>query len=353
MATMNARRDVQAAADWRKEHDSGLVQLAAPPESERSRFERAVHEGLSRVPKSLSSMYFYDERGSELFRRIMELPEYYLTRAEREILSSHGSRIVAPFCDSHCDVVDLGAGDGVKTRILIEHLRRAGADVRYVPVDVSKAALETAIEACNRELPWLAVEGVVAEYSDGLRWLAARDVLRQRLVLLLGSNIGNFDDRSARGFFSMLKHTLRAGDHLLVGFDLVKDVDQLQPAYDDSAGVTRQFNLNLLARINRELGADFDLGAFRHFATFSPSHSAMESYLLSRRPQRVRIGARRYEFEAWEAIHTEISRKYRLADVAAFAREAGFVEVGLFLDEQRFFVDVLWRVPEGEPGAAA
>jgi dimethylhistidine N-methyltransferase len=349
---MNAPRSAAAVSAWHSAAES-LVHVTVPVESERIRFERVVHEGLSRTPKALSSMYFYDERGSELFRRIMELPEYYLTRVEREILALHGSRIVAPFAESACDVVDLGAGDGVKTRILIERLRQANADVRYVPIDVSKGALESALEACSREMPWLAVEGVIAEYAEGLRWLAARARSRPRLVLLLGSNVGNLDDQAARGFFRMLRGVLQPGDHVLVGFDLVKDVDRLQRAYDDSAGVTAQFNLNLLLRINRELGGEFDPAKFRHFAVFSPHTRAMESFLLSKRRQSVRVGAVRYEFDAWEPIHTEISRKYRQLEIGAFAAAAGFLEVGHFVDEQRSFVDALWRVPDDDAGADA
>jgi dimethylhistidine N-methyltransferase len=326
------------------------VQLAAGAVPDQARFERDVHEGLSQRPKSLSSMYFYDERGGALFRRIMDLPEYYLTRAEREILSFHGRSIVSAFHGSECDVVDLGAGDGVKTRILLEHLRAARADVRYVPIDLSEAAVKTALEACQRELPWLKAEGVVAEYGQGIRWLAERDAARQRLVLLLGSNIGNLRDDEARGFFTALRASLRRGDHVLVGFDLLKDVHWLQQAYDDAAGVTAEFNLNLLRRINRELCANFELAAFRHLAVFSPTRRAMESYLLSRREQTVQVAGRSYEFKAWEPIHTEISRKYRTNEVTAFAQQAGLTEVGHFFDERRLFADALWRVDDDTGG---
>ncbi len=328
--------------------ESRLSRLTTPRElEERQRFEHDVHEGLSRAPKSLPSLYFYDARGSELFRRIMDLPEYYLTRVEREILEQHGPRIAAPFAGSPCDVVDLGAGDGAKTRILLTHLGRVGSQVRYIPVDVSEDALLTVLSACEEELPWLDAEGVVAEYAEGIRWLAGRDRSRRRLVLLLGSNIGNLDDEAARAFFRSLREALCPGDHVLVGFDLVKDVGVLQPAYDDAAGVTAEFNVNLLRRINRELHGSFELGAFRHFATFSPVRRAMESYLLSLRRQTVRVAGREYSFEAGEPIHTEISRKYREAAVSPLAREAGFVEVGHLFDERRLFLDALWRVDAG------
>lgn len=331
--------------------ESRLVRLAREPGTDDfRRFERDVHEGLARVPKSLPSLYFYDARGSELFRRIMDLPEYYLTRAEREILVRHGGSMAAPFAGRECDVIDLGAGDGAKSRILLGHLARAGSDVRYIPVDVSDGALATVLDACAEELSWLPTEGVVAEYEAGIRWLSRRDADRSRLVLFLGSNVGNLDDERARGFFSSLYEALLPGDHVLVGFDLVKDVRVLQPAYDDAEGVTAEFNLNLFRRINRELGANFDVGAFRHYATFSPSRRAMESYLMSCKRQTVRIARRDYTFQAWESLHTEISRKYYESDIRGFAADAGFVEVGHFADEQRLFVDALWRVGDGEGG---
>jgi dimethylhistidine N-methyltransferase len=325
------------------------VRLAREPGADDfRRFERDVHDGLARVPKALPSLYFYDARGSDLFRRIMDLPEYYLTRAEREVLERHGRVIAELLAGRQCDVVDLGAGDGAKTRILLGHLARAGSDVRYLPVDVSDGALATVLDACAAELPWLPTEGVVAEYEAGIRWLSRRDANRSRLVLFLGSNVGNLDDVNARGFFSSLYEALLPGDHVLVSFDLVKDVRVMQPAYDDASGVTAEFNLNLLRRINRELGANFDENAFRHYATFSPSRRAMESYLLSCKAQKVRVGRREYAFEAWEPLHTEISRKYYESDVRGFAEDVGFVEVGHFFDERRLFVDALWRVGPAE-----
>lgn len=332
--------------------DSELVYLTETRSgSEAERFASDVHQGLARTPKTLSSMYFYDDHGSELFRRIMELPEYYLTRCEIEILQRYGSEIVAPLMHSACDVVDLGAGDGIKTKLLLQHLRSGGADVRYAPIDVSDYALRTALKSCRAQLPGLAARGVVAEYAEGIAWLARNDPGRRRFVLALGSNIGNLHRAEAVRFFRSLRAALAPGDHVLIGFDLMKDVELLQRAYDDSAGVTAEFNLGLLRRINRELGADFDASAFRHFATFSPRDQAMESYLLSVRAQRVRLGDTSYTFDAWEPIKTEVSCKYRPTDVSSFARETGFVEVQHFFDERRWFVDALWRVQADAPGS--
>ena len=219
-----------------------------------------------------------------------------------------------------------------------------GPTCAIAPSTSRSALFSTVLDTCAVEMPWLDAEGVVAEYADGIRWLGQRDSSRQKLVLLLGSNIGNLDDVAAQAFFSSLRQALRDGDHVLVGFDLLKDPKRLCRAYDDSAGVTAEFNLNLLRRINRELAANFEVSSFRHYATFSPARRAMESYLVSTRRQSVEISGKPFDFAAWEPVHTEISRKYREAEVTAFAKAAGFVEVGHFFDERRFFVDALWRV---------
>lgn len=310
-------------------------------------FARDVHAGLGANPKTLPSVYFYDAAGSEWFRRIMDVPEYYLTRVERDILERHGPDIASLFAGGPVDVVDLGAGDGVKTRVVFENLRRRGALVRYYPVDVSVSALDELVRRLSREVPDLETEGVIAEYAHAIRWLAERAPDRRRLVLFLGSNVGNLDAAAARRFFASLRGALREGDHVLVGFDLLKDPDILKRAYDDSAGVTAEFNMNLLRRINRELGADFRTSAFRHYATFSPRRSAMESHLISLRKQTVRVQDQRYEFERWEPIHTEISCKYHESAAEEYARAAGFVEAGRFFDERRWYMDALWRVPAG------
>lgn len=324
-----------------------IVSITKSTESNEARFERDVHDGLGRVRKSLPSMYFYDEYGSALFAKIMTLQEYYPTRTEREILRRHAAAMVAPFTRGSCDVVDLGAGNGEKTRLVLEQLQRASCDVRYVPLDISEDALLAALDACTGHLPDLSAEGVVAEYTDGVRWLAERDTERHRLVLFLGSNIGNLDAAASREFLRGLRAGLRPGDHVLMGFDLLKDIELLNAAYADGSGVTAAFNLNLLRRINRELDGSFELAGFRHYATFSPDRRRMESFLVSLRRQSVRVGRRRYDFEAWEPIHTEISCKYDEAEVSRLARDAGFTEVAHFTDEKKWFLDALWRVDEG------
>jgi L-histidine Nalpha-methyltransferase len=303
-----------------------------------------VQAGLGRQPRSLPSKYFYDARGSRLFQWITRLPDYYLTRVEREILDRHGGAILAPLCGRPCTVVDLGAGDGHKTLRLLLQLAQAGSGVAYAPVDLSQAALDEAAARVHDRLPGVPVQPVRATYSSALRRLASPPHAGSRLVLFLGSSIGNFEHAEARSMLRELRRALRPGDHLLVGFDLVKPLPLLQRAYDDRPGVTRAFNLNLLVRINRELGADFDLSAFRHVATWDPERPAMESWLESTRTQTVRLAGRRHRFAPGERIHTEISCKYSDGQVTAFGADAGLAEVGRYADPGRWFLDVLWRV---------
>ncbi len=330
--------------------DAALRSPLAPPPPEpmrrahrRERFRADVLEGLFATPRFLPSVYFYDAWGSRLFQRIMALPEYYPTRCEREILEGHAGAIVASLGGGPATVVDLGAGDGDKTRVLLSRL--AGSRrLAYAPVDVSPDALREATARVRREWPAVALVPVEGEYGEGMRWLRAREGSGTFLVLFLGGNIGNLETEQAIAYLRELRRALRPGDKVLVGIDLVKDPLLLQRAYDDPGGVTAAFNLNLLARMNRELGADFDLDGFQHRATFDPGRPAMESWLVSRRQQAATVAGQRFVFQAGEAIHTEISCKYRERDLAHLAREAGFAEVGRFLDSRRWFADVLWRV---------
>jgi L-histidine Nalpha-methyltransferase len=303
-----------------------------------------VQAGLSRHPRSLPSRYFYDAHGSRLFQWITRLPDYYLTRIEREILDEHGEAILAPLLGRPCTVVDLGAGDGHKTLRLLRRLAQAGSGVAYAPVDLSQAALDGAGDRVRAELPGVAVRPVQASYLTALWRLARLPDSGAKLVLFLGSSIGNFEPAAASALLLDLRRALRPGDHLLVGFDLVKPLPLLQRAYDDPPGLTRAFNLNLLARMNRELGADFDLSAFRHVATWDPERPAMESWLESTCAQAIRIGGRVHQFAPGERIHTEISCKYSEAQVTAFGADAGLSEVVRCSDPSRWFLDVLWRV---------
>lgn len=314
-------------------------------EDPHAEFALDVLTGLSERPKQLSSKWFYDDRGSVLFQKIMDLDEYYPTDLEREIFERHGQDIAARFANSTLDVVDLGAGDGAKTSILLEHLRAAKVDLRYVPVDISEGAMASLETRMKQAHPGLEVQGVVGEYVQALRWLSNHSE-RPRLVLFLGSNIGNFDKPRARAFLRRIWSGLRPGDHTLVGFDMKKDIEVLLAAYNDREGITRDFNLNLLERINRELGGEFQLENWRHFGTYNVFSGAMESYLVATKPQVVKIAALRqnFTFEAWEPIHTEYSYKYLPEDIQSLARFTGFELCGEYSDDQKWFIDSLWRV---------
>lgn len=303
--------------------------------------------GLSERPKRMSSKYFYDDAGSRYFQRIMNLPEYYPTECEAEILRSHADMLtrrvveLGPF-----NVVDLGAGDGKKTMILLEHLRRAGADFVYVPIDISEGAMRQLVGVVRERFPDVRVEGLVCEYADGVRYLGQGQDGRRNLVLFLGSNIGNFNAVQARAFLRRLWSSLSDGDYAIVGFDLKKDIEVLLAAYNDKEGITAAFNLNLLHRLNRELGANFDVSSFRHFGTYNVFSGAMESYLVSLEPQIVRVDAleQSFAFDAWEPMHTEYSYKYLRSDVDALARDTGFERVERVEDARGWFADALWRV---------
>lgn len=313
-------------------------------------FAYDVLVGLSERPKRIPSRYFYDDEGSRLFQKIMTLPEYYPTGCETEILTTHAAHVVEPMLrGGPFNVVDLGAGDGAKTMIVLEHLRRVGADFTYVPIDISEGAMRELVDTVHARLPGVRVEGLVCEYTAGVQYLGREHRERRNLVLFLGSNVGNFNAVQARAFLRRLWSALYEGDFVLVGFDLKKDIEVLLAAYNDAQGVTAEFNLNLLRRINRELGASFDVRAFRHFGTYNVFSGAMESYLVSLEPQVVHVEAvqQSFAFDAWEPLHTEYSYKYLRSDIASLARDTGFELDAHFEDARGYFADALWRVVKG------
>jgi L-histidine Nalpha-methyltransferase len=315
---------------------------------ELSQFATDVLHGLSAVPKRLSSKYFYDDEGSRLFQQIMALPEYYLTRCELEIFTLKADEIFAACAgkSSSLELIELGAGDGAKTAVLIERFTRLGADLSYSSVDISQQALDDLSARFSRRFPNLKIETHLGDYFEVLGKLPPADGERRRVVLFLGSNIGNFGRDASIGFFRRLRSVMNPGDLLLIGFDLEKDPAVILKAYDDSQGVTARFNLNLLNRINRELDADFDLRRFSHYAIYSPQESAARSFLISREKQSVRVGAleRSFHFRPWEAIFMEISQKYSLAEIAALALESGYGVKQNFFDSQGYYCNSLWAV---------
>ena len=304
-------------------------------------FAGDVRRGLTAARKFLPPKYFYDELGSQLFEAICLLPEYYLTRAEAEIFARRSLEIVERAArDSRVALFELGSGSALKTRRIIEALLSHQRGLRYVPVDISPAALEAGAQALLREFEGLRVSAYASDYDAALPLLAEELGEGERaLVLFLGSNVGNFDREGAREFLSKVRRVLRAGDCLLLGADLKKDPAVLEAAYDDALGVTAAFNLNLLARINRELRADFQLRDFRHVAHYDEREGRVEMHLESTRTQTVNLGALglSVDFDAGERIHTENSYKYDLEGLSALAAETGFERAETWLDSNERF----------------
>ncbi|MEO8649635.1 MAG: L-histidine N(alpha)-methyltransferase [Acidobacteriota bacterium] len=314
--------------------------------TEIDQFALDVLAGFSATPKTLSSKYFYDDEGSRLFQQIMRLPEYYLTECEFEIFSSRTPEILEAFAPDGdpFDIVELGAGDGAKTAVLIDFFLKRNADIRYSPIDISPQAIDSLSEKFTRQFPDLRLEAQKGDYFRILESLKNGGG-RRKILLFLGSNIGNFSRANSVAFFRELRSVMNDDDRLFIGFDLQKDPHVIVRAYDDSNGVTARFNLNLLLRINRELGADFDLEQFTHYAIYRPVECAARSFLISRRPQTVSIKAldRKFEFDAWEAIFVEISQKYSLSMISELAEESGFKVLENFFDSRRYYVDSLWQ----------
>ncbi|MCI0446838.1 L-histidine N(alpha)-methyltransferase [bacterium] len=319
---------------------SGLLRL-------KQTFALDVLVGLSERRKTISSKYFYDEEGSRLFQQIMHLPEYYLTRCEFEILERSGPAIADFVANQKWNLVELGPGDGLKTNLLLIQFLHKEVDFQYVPIDISESALQNLVNNLQIQIPRLEVRGLVSDYFNGLKWLnklKADD--RKNFVLFLGSNIGNFNYSRARVFLRSLWNSLNHDDLVLIGFDLKKDINLMLAAYNDSKGITAKFNLNLLNRINRELGGNFEVSRFQHFANYDVFSGAMESYLVSQAEQKVFIEeiGQIFYFSPWEPIHTEYSYKFLQSDIESLAAETGYLMEKEFCDSHRYFSDCIWRV---------
>jgi L-histidine N-alpha-methyltransferase len=302
-----------------------------------------VREGLSRPQKELPPKYFYDQRGSRLFEEITRLPEYYLTRAEREILVAHAGEIAAA---THArSLVELGAGSAAKTRLLLDAMHARRRAMTYVPIDVSADFLDATASALRQEYPELHVERVIGDMTDPLE--LPRRLSQPVLIALLGSTIGNFDTASAIALLQRARAAMHEEDRFLLGADLRKDVDVLVRAYDDARGVTAAFNRNILHVLNAELGADFVPGCFAHRAVYDPTEHRIEMHLVARRRQDVRIpDLPPVSLAAGETIRTEISCKYDRATIEAMSAASGFrVDRWLTDAESRFAVTLLEPIP--------
>jgi len=301
-----------------------------------------VRKGLNGSPKRFLPKYFYDELGSQLFEAICLLPEYYLTRAENEILERYADEITASVEGSKT-LLEMGSGSASKTRLVIEALLREQHELLFIPVDISATALESSSRILLQSYPRLRIEAYAADYFAGLAELAKTNRGRT-LALFLGSNISNFDREDAVRFLRAMRSVLREGDALLLGADLKKDPKVLEAAYNDALGVTSAFNLNVLARINRELGGSFDLRSFKHYASYNEHAGRIEIYIQSLMNQRVRIEKLDLEvdFSAGELIHTENSYKYDETGIEQLATTTGFRRTRTWLDSaERFSSNLL------------
>ena len=314
----------------------GSLGATSPVESARERFRADTLEGLARNPKRLAPKYFYDRAGSQLFDEICELPEYYVTRAETSIMEARAHEMVASW-GPRVRVVEPGAGSFTKTRLVLEALGPARC-VEYVPVDISREHLGHAASQLRADYPWLEVTPVAADFSVELpipERRAAEGI--STVIYFPGSTIGNFDPDEAERLLARFRRAAGPGGAVVVGIDLKKDPTTLHAAYNDAQGVTAAFNRNLLARMNRELGADFDVDSFAHYAFYEPVRGRIEMHLVSRRRQEITVSGRRFHFADGESIRTECSYKYDLPGAERLARSAGLHLLDAWLDDERRF----------------
>lgn len=308
-------------------------------------FEEEVHEGLTAFPKYLSSKYFYDSKGDKLFQQIMELPEYYLTGCEYSILDEHKSEIADLFSSKDgFELIELGAGDGKKTKVLLEELTKTKKDFTYLPVDISQDVLNELESTIKDKWPSLNIKPQQGTYFKVLSQLAAYNK-RKKVIFVLGSNIGNLPHAKAVEFLSNITKSMREGDLLFMGFDLKKEPGKILAAYNDSQGVTEAFNKNLLLRINKEMDANFDIDNFMHWPTYDPESGTTKSFLVSKTAQDVNINSidLTVHFDQWESIHTEISQKYDDSIVEWLSSQSGLEVIQRFTDAGKCFADYAFR----------
>ena len=307
---------------------------------------RDVLNGLTSTPKYLLPKYFYDDKGSQIFTDIMGIPEYYLTRCEKEIITTQKEALTREFSKGnpqHIELVELGSGDGQKTKVLLRHMLLREIPFSYTPVDISSDTNERLVASLAGEMPELSVNALTGDYFDVMKSLNGHPETR-RIVLFLGSNIGNFSDEERSRFLGKFSSFLKKGDKVLMGFDLKKSPEVIVKAYNDPHGHTRNFNINLLLRLNRELEADFDPDYFEHHVTYDPITGAAKSYLVSTITQSIYFKKLKltFHFKQWEPIFMEASYKFDLAAISKLARDFGFEVEDNFFDRKKYFVDTLW-----------
>lgn len=304
-------------------------------------------EGLSSPQKYLSSKYFYDDKGSKIFQDIMKMPEYYLTDCELEIFQSNKQEILKEFAgqEQQFEILELGAGDGLKTKVLLSHFLKTNTDFNYIPIDISEDAVKNMVAEFEKEMPDLHINGQIGDYFDLIGDFKLKSQ-KKKIILFLGSNIGNFSGPLALDFLTSLRNVLNPNDQVFIGFDLKKDPDTIMNAYNDPHGHTAAFNLNLLERLNNEIGANFHLDNFKHHEVYNPQSGAAKSYLISQKDQEVYIAEldKTFSFKKWESIFMERSQKYDMNLINGLALNSGFEIVRNFYDERQFFVNSLWKL---------
>lgn len=305
-----------------------------------------IHIGLSNNPKYVSSKFFYDENGNQIFQKIMHMTEYYLTNSEHEILRFQTPKIWEEISKSGNDVdlVELGPGDGSKMELMIQSIPDHDMQITYYPLDISRDFLDRISERIPKSLPNIRLKCIQNDYLKGLEDINQMSS-NEKVILFLGSNIGNFSQEDAIEFLSRIRKLMSDDDFFLIGIDLKKNPQVIQQAYDDPHGITRAFNLNLLVRMNRELKANFDVSSFEYYSNYCPESGEVRSYLVSLKDQEATINKlnHTYYFQAGEVIHTEISKKYDLDSINQLAQKCGFKIVENYFDCKKYFVDSLWK----------
>lgn len=308
-------------------------------------FRSDVLEGLQGNPKKLSSKYFYNKKGDHLFQKIMAMPEYYLTKSELDIFKNKTADLANLITHDNeaFDLIELGAGDAMKSTFLLKYLVEKGTDFSYMPIDISGNILSILNEKLSHEIPTLKIVPLEGEYFEMLQKAASLSS-RRKVILFLGSNIGNMSLEEAENFCKDLNQNLASDDVVLIGFDLKKNPHIILNAYNDKDGITAAFNLNLLTRINTELDADFNLKQFQHYQTYDPVSGACKSYLVSLKDQNVTIGNDLISFKENELIDMEISQKFSPEKIQELSEKSGFKMIGEIKDSKKWFVDTVWQV---------
>ncbi len=316
-------------------------------------FALDVLEGLSAHPKTIPSKHLYDEHGSRLFHKITELDDYYQFRCELEVLEQFKHQILQMIGKAPFRLIELGVGDGRKTRMLLRHFLDQGVEIEYFPIDYCSAIVSTVVESLKQEFSGrpLKVVGMEADYFSSFSWLEKKSA-RRNVVLFLGSSIGNLDRHETEHLLHHMWNSLNQGDLVLIGFDLKKDISVLERAYNDSAGITRAFNINLLNRMNRELNAHFNPAQFKHYSFYNPGKARMESWIISKISQTIEIEKlqKEFSFEAWEGVHVENSYKYDFKNIADLALCTDFLVKREMVDAKGYFTAAILEVHKDKIG---